>query len=289
VSTQEVIRAGSPELPAPTSRLPVIALWVIPFLLVVTYILLVDLFFHDQARWTGDRIIAITLLLLAVTLAFSVLWFAVAYAAAVLLGEFATLGILLLLAKIPGISRHVIVTPPSRPDTSREVWGRFGILLLITLAFELILMIVIIHRGELSPDLAVSRPVVFFVDELVAGTLLAILLAPAAAFLASRVRTRITDSLEFPLLWLALLLLVVGGVSVLEVDILPGVVFDPALFLVSILFYAPAAWFVCLAFSLSETTAQARFLRRAWTVRSGRFHFGRLKVLDDPEGTTTEV
>jgi hypothetical protein len=157
------------------------------------------------------------------------------------------------------------------------------------LAFELIIIIVVLRRGELSPDLALNRPFVFLRDELIAGLLLAVLLAPIGAFLASRCRTRITDSLEFPLLWLAALLLVVGGVSVLTVEVLPGVVLDPALFLTSILLYFPATWFVCLAFSRSECAVQARFVRRAWRVRSGRFHFGRLRITDDPEGTTIEL
>jgi hypothetical protein len=278
-----------PELPAPTSRLPTLALWIVPFLLVLSYVALVDLFFHDQARWTDSKLAGITVLLLAITVAFSVFWFAAAYSAALLLGEFVTLGVLLLISRIPGLERHVVISPPSRPDTAGEVWGRFGILLLIALGFELIFMIVIVRRGELSPNLALNRPFVFFVDELVAGLLLAILLAPAAGFLASRLRTRITDSLEFPLLWLAALLLVVGGVSVLTVEVLPGVVIDPSLFLVSILLYAPAAWYVSLAFSRSESVVQANFLRRAWTARSGRFHFGRLKVTDEPEGTTSDV
>jgi hypothetical protein len=289
VSLPVPARATPPELPPPTTRLPVAALWAVPFLLVALYVLLVALFFHDQARWTGDRIVGITVTLLAVTLAFSVLWYTVAYGASLLLGEFATLGILLLVSRIPGLVRHVVLTPPSRPDSPREVWGRFGILLLVALGFELIFMIVIVHRGELAPNLALARPFVFFFDELLAGVLLAVVLAPAAAFLGSRLRTRITDSLEFPLLWLAVLLLVVGGVSVLEVDVLPGVVIDPVLFLVSVLLYAPAAWFVCLAFSRSESSVQAGFLRRAWTGRSDRFHFGRITIRDDPEGTTTDL
>jgi len=262
---------------------------VVPFLLVLSYVVLVDHFFHDQARWTDAKLVGITLVLLGITLAFSAVWFAIAYGGAVLLGEFVTLGVLLLISKIPGIHRHVVLTPPSRPDTAQEVWGRFGFLLLVALGFELIFMTVVVRRGALSPDVALDRPFVFFVDELIAGLLLAVLLAPAAGFLASRLRTRITDSLEFPLLWLAALLLVVGGVGVLEVEILPGAVIDPALFLVSILLYAPAAWFVCLAFSRSEWTVQSNFLKRAWKVRAGRLHFGRLKITDDPEGTTTEV
>ena len=289
MTTQGPPTTVPPSLPRPTSRLPVLPLWVVPLLLVVAYVVLVDLFFHDLARWTDSRIVGVALLLVAVTFAFSLMWYAIAYGSALLLGEFASVGVLVLVSRIPGLLRHVVVTPPSRPDSAREVWGRFAILFLVALGFELIFMIVIVHRGELSPDLALARPFVFFVDELIAGILLAVLLAPAAPFLAGRLRTRITDSLEFPLLWLALLLLIVGGVSVLEVDILPGVVINPTLFLVSILLYAPAAWFVSLAFSRSESTVQASFLQRAWRARSGRFHFGRLKVTDDPEGATTEV
>jgi hypothetical protein len=264
-------------------------LWAVPFLMVLSYVILVASFYHDQARWTSERTPAIALVLLGITLLFSVLWYAVAYGAAVLLGEFVTLGVLLLISRIPGVERHVVVTPPTRPDTGREVWGRFGILFVIALGFELIFMIVIVRGGALSPDLAIDRPFLFFLDELVAGLLLGLLLAPAGAFLASRFRTRISDSLEFPLLWLAVLLLVVGGASVLEVEVLPGAVIDPALFLISVLFYAPAAWFVCLGFSRSEQTVYANFLRRAWRARGGRFHFGRILIRDDPEGTSREV
>ncbi len=279
----------APELPAPTTRLPVPLLWGVPFLLVLSYVALVVLFFHDEARWTGSRIVEVGLLLVAITFAFSLLWYAFAYGVALLLGEFVSLGILLLISRIPGVHRHVVVTPPSRPDTAWEVWGRFAILLLILLGFELIFMIMIVRRGELDPRLVLDEPVVFFRDEAIAGVLLAVLLAPAGAFLGSRVRTRITDSLEFPLLWLAVLLLVVGGASVLTTEVLPGAIVSPGLFLASVLFYAPAAWFVALAFSRSESRVQRLFLQRAWKARSGRLHFGRIQVTDDPEGTTTVV
>ncbi len=270
-------------------RLPTLLLWGVPFLLVVSYILIVTQFFHSQARWTGERLVGATVLLLLTTAIFSALWYGLAYGCSLLLGEWVPLGVLTLIAKIPGLDRHVVVTPPKRPDISKEVWGRFGILLFITLGFELIFMILVLHGGNLTPRLALDAPIRFFVYELLAGLGLAVLIAPAAPFLASRVRTRITDSLEFPLLWLAALLLVVGGASIVEVEILPGLVFDPALFLTSILLYAPAAWYVSLAFSRSEVLAQRGFLARAWKARGRQFHFGRLKVTDEPEGTVTEV
>jgi hypothetical protein len=264
-------------------------MWVIPFFLVGLYVTLVFLFFHGEAHWTGRRLEESTILLLGFTLAFSFLWFGLAAGVALVLGELVPFGVLLLLAKIPGLNRHVIVTPPSRPDTAQEVWGRFAILLLILLGFELILMIAVVRRGGLSPGLVLGQPFVFFRDEVLAGTLLAVLLAPIGAFLGSRVRTHITDSLEFPLLWLAVLLLVVGGTSVLLLEVLPGAVVDPGLFLTSILFYAPAAWFIALAFSRTEWAVQTGFVRRAWRSRSRRFHFGRVLVRDEPEGLTTEV
>jgi len=270
-------------------RLPTLALWLVPFGLVIAYVLVVDAFFHGQAGWTGDRIVSATVLLLGITAVFSVVWYLAAYVASLLLGEFATLGVLKLISKIPAIQRHVVITPPTRADRPKEVWGRFGALLLVALGFELIFLVLIIHRGDLAPNLTIDRPVRFFLDEFLAGLALAVLLAPAAPFFASRVRTRITDSLEFPLLWLAVLLLVLGGSTILVLEVLPGVVFNPALFLTSLLFYAPAAWYVCLAFSATESAAQQRFLRRAWGVRGGRFHFGRLKVTDVPENVTTEV
>jgi hypothetical protein len=264
-------------------------MWIVPFLFVALYLTLVVVFFHDQAHWTGRRLEYVTFLLLGVTLVFSFLWFAFASGVAILLGELVPLGVLLLLAKLPGINRHVVVTPPTRPDTAREVWGRFGILLLILLGFELILMITVVRRGELSPSLVLGEPFVFFRDEVLAGTLLAVLLAPVGAFLGSRLRTRITDSLEFPLLWLAVLLLIVGGVSVLTVEVLPGAVVNPGQFLTSVLFYAPAAWFIALAFSRTEWRVQSGFVRRAWTRRAGRFHFGKILVQDVPEGGQTEL
>jgi len=264
-------------------------MWLGPFLLVVAYVVLVDSFFHGQARWTGDRVVEVGLLLLTVTLVFSFLWYAFAYGAAVLLGVYVPLGVLAFIARIPGIHRHVVITPPSRPDSAQEVWGRWLILLVILLGFELIFMIVIVRRGELGPGLVLNRPNIFFRDEAVSGLLLAALLAPVGAFLASRLRTRITDSLEFPLLWLAALLLIVGGVSVLTLEVLPGVVVNPGLFLISVLFYAPAAWYVALAFSRSESAVQRRFLARAWVARGGRFHVGRIEVTDEPSETTMEV
>lgn len=276
-------------LPLPTARLPTLLLWTVPFVFVVAYVVLVNGFFHAEAHWTGDRLIGVTLLLLAVTALFSFLWYAVAYLASLFLGAYVSLGILGLISRVPGLRRHVIVTPPVRPDTPAEVWGRFGALLLISLGFELIFLVLIVQRGDLAPYFAFGRPFRFYPDEALAGLGLALLLAPAAPFLASRVRTRVTDSLEFPLLWLAALLLVVGGTSILELEILPGFVFDPGLFLTSILLYAPAAWYVCLAFSRTEAAAQQRFLTLAWGRRGARFHFGRLEVTDEPDGTTTEV
>lgn len=257
--------------------------------MILVYVVLVNQFFHAQARWTGDRIVAVTIVLLVVTAIFSILWYAVAYVASLLFGEYVSFGILSVVTKLPGIHRHVVVTPPQRPDTPHEVWGRFGVLLLITLGFELIFLILIVQRGDLAPSLAINRPFRFIPDEALAGFGLGLLIAPAAPFLGSRLRTRITDSLEFPLLWLAALLLVVGGSTILVLEVLPGFIFNPALFLTSILLYAPAAWYVSLAFSWGEAHAQQRFLQRAWKGRGGRFHFGRLKVTDEPEGMVSEV
>jgi hypothetical protein len=264
-------------------------LWFVPFLFVIVYVVIVVLFFHAQAHWTGERLARATVLLLLTTLIFSGVWFGTSYVASLVFGEFVVLGVLGLITRIPGLHRHVVITPPKRPDTAREVWGRFGILLLITLGFELIFMILLVKGGELAPHLAIGSPYAFFSYEVLAGLGLALLIAPAAPFLASRVRTRITDSLEFPYLWLAALLLIVGGTSILEVEILPGLVFDTALFLTSVLLYAPAAWYVSLGFSAAEVRSQERFLQRAWRVRSDRLHFGRLSVADEPEGVVTEV
>jgi hypothetical protein len=261
----------------------------VPLLLVLTYVVVVNQFFHAQAHWTGLRLVGVTLLLLTVTAIFSVIWFAVAFGASLLFGEFVAYGILRLIAQFPGLNRHVVVTPPRRPDTRQEVWGRFGALLLITLGFEVIFLILIVQQGALAPNFAIERPFRFYPYEALAGLGLGLLIAPAAPFLASRVRTRITDSLEFPLLWLAVLLLAVGGSSILFLEVLPGFVFGTALFFTSILLYAPAAWYVALAFSAAEAHAQQRFLNRAWKGRGGRFHFGRLSVTDDPEETSTEV
>jgi hypothetical protein len=278
-----------PLVPPATARLPTVAMWVVPFLLVLVYVVIVTVFFHSQAPWTGARLLGVLLLLFAVTAIYSVLWFAVAFVASMFLGEYVPLAILHGIARVPWINRHVVVTPPERPDTVHDVWGRFGILLLITLGFEAIFLILIVQRGDLTPSFAIDRPFRFFPDEALAGLGLALLIAPAAPFLGSRVRTRITDSLEFPLLWLAALLLVVGGSSILLLVVLPGFVFNPALFFTSILLYAPAAWYVSLAFSATEVRAQRRFLERAWKTRGGRFHFGRIRVVDEPERTETEV
>jgi len=274
---------------APPYRLPTLLLWFVPFLLVLAYVLVVTQFYHSEAHWTGERLARVLLLLLGTAALYSALWFVTAYAASLLFGEFVAAGVLRLLAWIPGLDRHVVITPPTRPDTPHEVWGRFGALLVVTLGFELIFMILLVKSGNLAPLLAIDAPFRFFTYEALAGFGLALLIAPAAPFLVSRLRTRITDSLEFPLLWLALLLLVVSGASILEVEVLPGVVFDPALFLTSILLYAPAGWYVSLAFSRAEVPSQKRFLARAWTLRSSRFHFGRIQAVDEPEGTITEV
>ncbi len=212
-----------------------------------------------------------------------------AYAAARALSVYGPVGVLLLLSRLPGIRRHVVVTVPTRQDTTRELWGRSGFLFLFALAFEILYMITIFARGNLYPGYAISRPYSFFLEEVLAGLLLVGILAPAGPFVASRLRLRITDSLEFPLLWPAVLLLVVGGTSVLLAVLLPRLVFDPALFFLSVLLHAPAAWFVALGFSRSENLAQERFIRMAWRWRSARFHFGRLRVSEEPEGVTIDV
>ncbi len=281
--------SAPPTAPEPATKVPTLVLWVVPFLLVLTYVFVVARFFHAEARWTGVKWIEVTELLVVATAVFSIAWYVIAYLFALIFGEYVPFGVLSLVTKIPGLHRHVIVSAPQRPDTAREVWGRFAILLLINLGFELIFMLLVVKRGDLAPRLAIGAPFRFLIDEFLAGLGLAILIAPAAPFLASRVRTRITDSLEFPLLWLAVLLLAVGGASVVEYEVLPGVVFNPALFFTSILLYAPAAWYVSLAFSRTESQAQNLFLMRAWRSRGGKFHFGRLKVTDEPEGSITEV
>jgi hypothetical protein len=255
----------------------------------MAYAAVVNEFFHDEARWTDARFVGIVLVLLGITLAYSLVWFGLGVAASRTVGVFVPLGVLVLLARFPGVNRHVVIAAPRRPDTSRETWGRFGILFLVILGFELVYMVTVFQRGDLAPQFAVARPLAFFLEEALAGLLLAVVLSPAGPYFASRARLRITDSLEFPLLWLTLLLLVVGGVTVLAVSFLPRVAFDPVLFLTSVLLYAPAAWFVALAFSWEETVAQNLFFRRAWKYRSPRLHFGRLKVTDEPEGTTAEV
>ncbi|MGA8710751.1 MAG: hypothetical protein ACLP8Y_09470 [Thermoplasmata archaeon] len=281
--------AGAPSVPSPSTSLPLVALGFVPFGFVVVYALVVLEFFHDQAHWTDVHFLGILLVLLLVTLAFSLVWFLVGLAASRTIGVFGPLGILHLIVRIPGLERHVVIVPASRPDTSREVWGRFGILFLVILGFEVIYMVTVFQRGDLAPHFALDRPFAFFVEEFLAGLLLAVLLSLAGPYLASRTRLRITDSLEFPLLWLTVLLLVVGGVSVLEVTLLPGVEFDTGLFLTSVLLYAPAAWFIALAFTWQETVAQNLFLQNAWKYRSSRFHFGRLTITDEPKGTTTQV
>jgi hypothetical protein len=278
-----------PSASSDTNPLPLVVLWLVPFVLVLVYALVVHEFFRDDARWTDAHFLGIVLALLGITLAYSLVWFVVSVAASRTVGVFVPLGMLVLLAGFPGVNRHVVITPPRRPDTARETWGRFGILFLVILGFELVYMVTVFQRGDLAPQFAVGRPLAFFLEEALAGLLLAVILSPAGPYFASRARLRITDSLEFPLLWLTLLLLVVGGVTVLAVSFLPRVAFDPLLFLTSVLLYAPAAWFVALAFAWEETVAQNLFFRRAWKHRSARLHFGRISVIDEPGGTTTEV
>jgi hypothetical protein len=284
-----VAREVPPGVPEPETRLPTFVLWLAPFLLVLAYVVLVTYFFHSQARWSGAKWIEVTELLVITTALFSLVWYGVAYGASLLFGEYGSVAILQLITRIPKLNRHVIVQPPARADTRSEVWGRFGILLLVLLGYELVVMLLVVKRGDLAPHLAIGDPIRFFVDELLAGLALGLLIAPAAPFVAGRIKLRITDSLEFPYLWLALILLVIGGASTLVYEVLPGFLFDPALFLTSILLYAPAAWFVGLAFSRTEAMAQRRFLARAWAARGPKLHFGRLKVTDVPEGSVNEV
>jgi len=281
--------ARPPSAPRAARSLPVLGLWLVPLAFVAAYGLVVLEFFHDQARWTDAHFVGIVIVLLGVTLAFSLAWFGAALVASRTLGVLVPLGVLLAIVRIPGLNRHAVVEAPVRPDTPRETWGRFGIVFVVTLGFELIYMITVFQRGDLAPRFALDRPFAFFVEEFLAGLLLAIILSPAGPYLMSRARLRITDSLEFPFLWLMLLLLVVGGITVLAITLLPGVTINAPLFLTSILFYAPAAWFVALAYCWHDTAVQNLFFAQAWKRRSDHFHFGRMSVTDEPEGTTTTV
>ncbi|MFZ0891986.1 MAG: hypothetical protein WB778_04300 [Thermoplasmata archaeon] len=288
---QRTILSSPPQVPSPTTRIPVVLLWVVPFGLVLAYIAVVLTFFRSEARWTQAHLglTGISLTLFGINLFFSVLWFGLAYLASRFLGPIVARGLLLLFAKLPFYRRHVVISAPTRPDTTQEVWGRFGLLFGITLGFELLFMLLLFRHGELSPQFTVSRPLTFFFDEAVAGFLLAVTLAPAAPFLFSRIHLRIVDSLEFPLLWLALVLLVIGGTSLAVVVLLPRITLNPALFFTSILVYAPAAWFVALGFSRAECLSQNGFLRMAWGHRDRWFHYGQLYVFDRSSGTEYEV
>ena len=276
--------AGAPSLPEPTYRIPLGWLWAIPFALVAAYLLVVHQFMAPQARWATRDLPSIAILLFMLLGLYSVVWFAAAYLGAFVLGEWVPVVVGWLLGWIPGAGRQIIVTPPTRPDTRKEVWGRFGILWGILLGIELIFLVLIERGGALNLNLTAYHPLVFFTDEIEVGLLLAVAIAPAAPFLAARLRVRIIDTLPFPYLWLGLVVLVLGGTTVAIVAVLPGATLDPRLFLVSLLIYAPVAWYLALAFSWGESTAQRRFLRRAWAFRSSRFHFGRLQIRDEPSG-----
>ncbi|MFZ1024490.1 MAG: hypothetical protein WAN87_10200 [Thermoplasmata archaeon] len=285
------ILTSPPQVPSPTTRIPALLLWIVPFGLVLAYIVVVVTFFRSEAHWTQAHLglTGISLTLLGIILIFSFLWFGLAYLASRFLSPLVARGLLLVMSKLPFYRRHVVISAPTRPDTLQEVWGRFGILFGVTLGFELLFMLLLFRHGELSPQLTVSRPLTFFFDEAFAGFLLAVTLAPAAPFLLSRVRLRIVDSLEFPLLWLALVLLVIGGTSLAVVVLLPRITLNPALFFTTILVYAPAAWFVALGFSRAEYLSQNGFLRQAWGHRNRWFHFGQLYAFDRSSGTEIEV
>lgn len=280
-----------PQVPGSTPKVPTLLLWVVPVLLVVSYVVLASTFFHAEARWTDARVgvAGLALSVVLATLLYSLVWFAVAYAAAISIGVFLPLWVLVALGKLPVLRRHIVIAVPNRPDTPNEVWGRFGILFAVTLGFELLYMVILFQRGELTPRIVVLRPSSFFFEEALAGLLLGVAMAPAGPFLLGRVRLRIVDSLEFPFLWLTLLLLIVGGVSLAVVVLLPRIVVDPGLFFLSILVYAPAAWFIALGFSRAETAAQNRFLRRAWDRRGPNFHFGQLEVRETESDARIEV
>lgn len=257
----------------------------------MSYVVLASTFFHSEARWTDARVgvVGLALSVVLATLVYSVVWFAVAYAAALSVGVLLPLGVLVALGKLPILRRHIVIAVPRRSDTPKEVWGRFGVLFAVTLGFELLYMVILFQRGDLTPRIVVLRPSSFFLEEALAGLLLGVAMAPAGPFLAGRVRLRIVDSLEFPFLWLTLLLLIVGGVSLAVVVLLPRIVVNPGLFFLSILIYAPAAWFIALGFSRAEATAQNRFLRRAWQKRSPNFHFGQLEVRESEGDARVEV
>lgn len=273
-----------PSVPSPQTRVSLL-LWVVPFLLVALYLGVVHTYYAHDARWAGIDLPRISAELLGLTAAFSALWFVVAYLASVFLGEWVPVAIGRLFGLFPQLGRKVVVMPPQRADTRREVWGRFAVLLLIAIGFELIFIVLIERRGDLDLHLAAYEPIRFVWDELTVGILLALTLGPAAPFIAARLRVRIVDSLPFPYLWLGLCLLAIGGTSIALVAVLPGVRLDPSLFAVSLLLYLPAAWLVALAFSRSETRAQNRFLRRVWALRSNSLRVGKIQIVDEPEGT----
>ena len=260
-----------------------------PFLFVAAYVLLVLEFYHDEAHWTGLGFGLVLFEIGLTTAAYAVVWFFLAWGAAVSVGVLVPLGVMLLLGRIPIARRHAVVEVPDRVDTAFEVWGRFGLVFAIALGFELLFMIVLFHRGLLSPRIIVEHPELFFFDEGIAGVLLGVLLAPSGPYISARLKLRITDALPFPYLWLALLLLVIGGTTLAVLVVLPGLEREPAVFFLSILLYAPAAWFIALAYSRSEWSAQLRFLDHAWRHRDSHFHVGQLEARDTGSDQTVRV
>jgi hypothetical protein len=257
--------------------------------MVAAYILLVLTFYHDEAHWTGAPFVGVTLTIVITTAIFSLIWYGVAWFAALSLGVYAPLGFLLLVGRLPIGRRHAIVQVPDRADTPREVWGRFVLVFLVALGYELLFMIILFHRGLLSPHVIVLRPELFFFYEGIAGVILGVALAASGPYFASRVRLRIADSLPFPFVWLTLTLLVIGGTTLALLVVLPGIQREPLVFFLSILIFAPAAWFVALGYSRAEWRAQNYFLARAWPRRGPYLHFGDLEVRESDTGAQVRV
>ena len=270
--------ATEPPIPGPYPLLPTYWLWGVPFLFVGTYVLLVLTFYRDEAHWTGAGPFVVPLTILLTTAGYSVIWFFIAWGGALTVGVFVPIGVLLLLGKLPIARRHTVIEVPDRPDTPRVVWGRFALFFLVALGFELLFMIVLFHRGLLSPRIVVSHPEEFFLDEGLGGLVLALLLAPAGPYFASRLRLRIVDTLPFPYVWLAALLFVIGGTTIALLVLLPGITHEPAVFFLSILLYAPGAWYLALGYSRAEWKAQTLFVSHVWPRRGPNLHFGQIEV-----------
>ncbi len=270
-----------------SARMRTLLLWPVPALFVVLYLLLIR-FFH-AAAWSPLIGYGLLGLLLIAILVFSPVWYAVGWLSGRFLGTYAPWTVLRLLASLPLWPRRVVLTPLGQTPEGYGRTAKFLTLFALVLVFEVIYLAGSQRRGVTDPFEGSVLAGRFLLDVLLGGVLLGLLLSPAAPHLLGRLRLHIVGTLEFPMLWLTMMLLLVGGVTAALYALFPFTNGGLSHLLLSLLVYAPAAWYLSLGFLATDGLASDGLLSLARSHPTPGIVVGRLQVREESTGKVTEA